>query len=112
MRNWRFMTWVILGFNLLMLAWLIGGLASTASNCDGLSGAALDACDAGTAIGATIGAGIIVFFWVAGDLILGLLWLVTGRSHRECPACGSRVKRGRTICVRCGHDFSVAFHPR
>jgi predicted amidophosphoribosyltransferase len=30
----------------------------------------------------------------------------TGR--RECPACGSPVKRGLTTCATCQHDFAAA----
>ena len=39
-------------------------------------------CRAGTAVGGTIAAGFIIFLWVAADLILGVLWLVTGRRRQ------------------------------
>jgi hypothetical protein len=75
--KWRIFTWVILVINVLFLVWMItlGGAAAT--NCAGKVGRELDACQAGTAVGATIGAGIIVFFWVAADVILGVIWLIT-----------------------------------
>jgi predicted amidophosphoribosyltransferase len=27
---------------------------------------------------------------------------------RVCPVCGSHVKRGRTTCATCQHDFAAA----
>ena len=108
MPRWRFLTWVILFFNALMLFWVIRLLATATDNCDGLTGTQLESCETGTAIGATIGTGLIVFFWVGGSIILGLIWLVTNKKARDCPACGRHVKRGRTTCRKCGHDFAPA----
>ena len=108
MPRWRFLTWVILFFNALMLFLVIVGLAAVADNCDGLTGTRLESCETGTAVGATIGTGLIVFFWVGGSVILGLIWLVTNKKARDCPACGRHVKRGRTTCRKCGHDFAPA----
>lgn len=31
--------------------------------------------------------------------------------RRECPACGSFVKRGRTTCSTCSFDFAPAAKP-
>ncbi|MBP5939429.1 hypothetical protein [Streptomyces acidiscabies] len=69
---------MILGFNALMLVWLVTGVnaASDGGEDCGTSKACQDANDAGTAIGA----GIIIFLWVAGAIILGVIWLVTNRS--------------------------------
>ena len=108
MPRWRFLTWVILFFNALMLFLVILLLATAADNCDGLTGTRLESCETGTAVGATIGTGLIVFFWVGGSVILGLIWLVTNKKARDCPACGRHVKRGRTTCRKCGHDFAPA----
>ena len=108
MTRWRFLTWVILFFNALMLFLVILLLATAADNCDGLTGTRLESCETGTAVGATIGTGLIVFFWVGGSVILGLIWLVTNKKARDCPACGRHVKRGRTTCRKCGHDFAPA----
>jgi GYF domain 2 len=61
-------------FNLLMIVWLasywaqIGELVNQTQSEAGKTGAA---------IGVTIGTGFILFFWVAGDVILGLLTLLT-----------------------------------
>ena len=64
--GWIFLL-VFLGFNALMVAWLVsywnlGGSSPT---------------QAGGVIGTTIGTGMLVFFWMAGAVILGLLALVT-----------------------------------
>jgi hypothetical protein len=109
--GWRPMTWVVLVWNVLCVAWLVSGLASTADNCAGEVGSALEACEAGTAIGAGIGMAFIVFVWVAGDVILGVLWLVTRRSskpERACPVCGTAVPVGQVVCASCGYDYRTS----
>lgn len=47
----------------------------------------------------------VIVLWVAVDVILGVLWMVT--RGRECPVCGRRVRRGDVICGSCGHDFRI-----
>lgn len=108
MKNWRPLTWVILVVNALFLVWIISGVASTGDSCEGETGDALAACQAGTAIGAGIGVFLIIFLWVAVDIILAIIWLVTNKKGRQCPACGSKVKTGVTSCSKCGHDFARA----
>jgi hypothetical protein len=83
------MTWVVLAFNLLMLIWLITGIGGAVQNTDcekETTKALREACEAGTGIGTAIGAGIIVVLWALGDIILGVLWLVTGRLGRKAPS--------------------------
>jgi hypothetical protein len=106
--HWRVMTWVILVFNAIMLAWIIGGgvSASNATNCAGQQ--YVQACQTGSAIGTGIGEAMLVAIWLVGDLLLLVLWLVTKSRGRDCPVCGSNVKRGHTACRRCGHDFRAA----
>lgn len=106
--HWRKMTWFIVIVNALFLVWIITGVASVADECKGLSGDELEICEAGTAIGAGIGVTVILVLWVIVDLILGVLWLVTRSTGRTCPACGSNVKKGATVCSKCGHDFARA----
>lgn len=108
MPKWRPFTWVIVVVNILFLIWIIAGVGSTADSCEGMTGAELDACEAGTAIGASIGVGIIVFLWFLVDGILGVIWLVTRPKGRPCPVCGTNVKEGVTVCPNCGHDFRSA----
>lgn len=106
--HWRKMTWVVLAFNALMLLWIIVGVASATHNphCaqTGLIGA--KACQDAADTGAGIGAAIIVVLWALGDIILGVIWMVT--RGRECSACGRRVRRGVTTCGSCGFDFRQA----
>jgi hypothetical protein len=99
---------VIVVINVLFLIWIIAGVASTGDSCAGLTGPELEACEAGTAVGASIGVGIILFLWFLVDAILGILWLVTRSKGRPCPVCGTRVKEGVTVCPKCGHDFRAA----
>lgn len=61
-------------FNVLMLIWLVAYLNSAGNL---YQGAGSDSARSGTAIGATLGTGFLVFFWMAGDLVLGLFVLLT-----------------------------------
>ena len=90
MKRWRVMTWLVLAFNLLMLIWLVAGVGGAAqegiTDCAGLAGRALSNCEAGnagTAVGAGIGAAIIIFLWAMGDVILGVIWLVTRKKEPQ-----------------------------
>jgi hypothetical protein len=111
MRGWRPLTWFILVVNVLFLIWMISLGGAAAENCDDVTRAEMDACEAGTAIGATLGAGLIIFLWVAADVILGIVWLVTNRGRRDCPVCGRPVKKGQTECKSCGYDFKTGSSP-
>ena len=115
MPKWRPFTWVILVINILFLVWLIAGVGSAGeeiSDCADLTGQAQDLCEAenaGTAVGAGIGAFVIIVLWALVDIILGIIWLVTRpKGGRPCPSCGTEVKAGRTTCPKCGHDFAAA----
>jgi len=105
MKSWRKMTWFILVVQVLFLIWIISGANSAADNCAGLTGDDLTICQAGTAIGASIGIGLIIFLWAIVDVILGVIWLITNRGQRDCPTCGKAVKKGQTTCKSCGHDY-------
>jgi hypothetical protein len=63
-------------------------------------------------VGTAIGAGLIIVLWALGDVILGVLWLVTNRKKtRPCPVCGSDVKKGVLSCRQCGYDFRAGAMP-
>ncbi|HJR45870.1 MAG TPA: hypothetical protein VJ927_09720 [Actinomycetota bacterium] len=89
MRNWRPFTWVILVVNMLFLIWLItgvGGAGEDIKDCANLRGQALDLCEAGnagTALGAGIGAFIIIALWAFVDVSLGIIWLVTRKKESQ-----------------------------
>lgn len=61
-------------FNGLMLLWLVLGLNKTAEMASTLK---TDAEQAGAAIGATLGIGMVLFIWVIGAIIFGLLSYMT-----------------------------------
>jgi hypothetical protein len=95
--RFRIFTWVILAINAIFLIWIIVGI-STRPNPD----------DTASNVGTAIGAGLIIGLWVAADLILGILWLITKPKTRDCPVCGRTVKRGQMECKGCGYDFAQA----
>lgn len=106
--NWRIFTYVILVVNLIMLIWVISGAASGSgqpSDCGSLSA---ESCNDAQNVGTAIGVGILIFLWVALDVILGIIWLITNRRKtRDCPVCGRDVKKGELVCS-CGYDFRAA----
>lgn len=65
--------WLLILFNLLMLWAAISGLADLGRTMDGMS----EAEQQGAAIGGTIGFGLLLMFWVMGDVILGLIVILT-----------------------------------
>jgi len=65
--------WSFIGFNVLMLLWMVTGM-SAASNA---TVATSEAGRTGAAVGTAIGAGLVLGIWVMGDIILGLLVLFT-----------------------------------
>lgn len=70
--GWVFML-LFIGFNLLMLAWLISYWATIAP----MVNQGHSAARTGAALGATIGTGFLIALWAAGDIILGLLTLLS-----------------------------------
>lgn len=66
--------WLFYLFNILMLVWLVGGMNAAS---DVVKQAASEAEKAGASIGAGIGFASILFVWVIGDVITGLLALMT-----------------------------------
>ena len=65
--------WSFYGFNVLMLIWLVGGVCSASQDISQLQGAE----QVGATIGTGLGAFFIIIIWVLGDIILGLLALVS-----------------------------------
>jgi hypothetical protein len=70
--GWLFLL-IFLGFNALMLLWLLTYWGSIGGNLSSGS----EAARTGSAFGATIGTAMIFFFWAAGALITGLFALLT-----------------------------------
>lgn len=70
--GWLFLI-IFLAFNALMIAWLISYWGTIGNHLQTGS----EAEQAGTAIGATLGTGMIFVFWVLGAIVTGLLALLT-----------------------------------
>ncbi|MBR2208084.1 MAG: zinc ribbon domain-containing protein [Synergistaceae bacterium] len=66
--------WLFYLFNIFMLIWLVGGMNAASTSMNSM---ASEAERAGAAIGTGIGATIIIFIWAIGDVITGLLALMT-----------------------------------
>lgn len=116
------MSWVVIIFNVLMLIWVVGGIASTGegtADCkeEAATNQFLDdeLCDDAAAVGTAIGVGILIFLWAAGDIILGIIWLVTNGGNqrkgpandgttRECPHCKSLIRRDASVCPHCQRE--------
>ena len=73
---------LFIAFNALMFVWVVGYWITVNGM---LQTSASDATTAGMQIGATIGTGLLLFLWVAGSVILGLITLLSrgkiGRAH-------------------------------
>jgi hypothetical protein len=100
---WRKGTYIILGFNLFMLAWIIiaassGSVASgDATSCGSLS---QSDCNTAEGIGTSIAVMLLIPLWAMGDIILGVIWLVT-----------NTVKKGLVARKSHGHDLRTAALP-
>lgn len=66
--------WLFYLFNVLMLLWLISGLNATSEMA---TQALTEAEKAGAAIGTGLGVSMVLGIWVIGDIITGLLALMT-----------------------------------
>jgi len=78
----RVLTWVILAINALFLIWLVSEtvyIRNTTCDHADLS------CDPAKAVGGGVGTIMIITLWVAADVILGIIWLVT---RKKKPTIG------------------------
>src|SRR4051812_27216692 len=87
----QFVKWAFVGFNLLMIVWMFTGVYS-ASQIQTHSAAQ----QIGTVIGTTIGATLLLVLWALGDLILGILVLVT-RGNKIIVEESSSSFQGRAL---------------
>jgi hypothetical protein len=99
-RNLSPMAWVIIIFNVYMVYRLLAGLYEI-----GLDGQS----DSVTGVTAFF----FIMFWLllltAINVVLYVLFRVTSRKKkRVCPACGSNVQVGITICQQCKFNFTKA----
>lgn len=103
--GWRKMTWVLVLWSLLILVWAIAGGGSAANSCkEEGTRFAQEGCEAGAGIGVLL----ILFIGFIGFCFFSLIWFMTRPKGRECPVCGEKVKKGRTVCPGCNYDFATA----
>lgn len=62
------------GYNILMLLWFVVGVGSASEE---ITNSSNDAEQIGAAIGTGLGAMMIIFIWVSGAAVLGLMTLLT-----------------------------------
>jgi RNA polymerase subunit RPABC4/transcription elongation factor Spt4 len=106
--HWRKATWAVVIWTILMAVWIAAGASSASNNCAGKTGSDLSACQAGTAIGGGIAVTFLVLLWFIGFVVLSLIWLMSRPDRRLCPVCGEQVKKGLTVCPKCGYNFAAA----
>jgi hypothetical protein len=103
------MTWVLIVWSVLILVWAIGAGSSAGSHCASeATKAGREGCEAGTGLGVLF----VLLIGFFGFAFFSLIWFMTRRKGRVCPACGENVKKGRTDCAGCGHDFAAALQPQ
>lgn len=101
----RILTWIIVGWIVFTIVVALG-FAAQDQACTAQAGFDLLRCRWEARVGFRAAIGWLVI----GTIVLGIVWIITQpRSKtRECPACGSDVRRGVTTCQVCGHDFAAA----
>jgi rubredoxin len=106
----RPLTWFLLIWSGLFAIWLISAVSVTGSALEDCApGDSLcEAGNAGSAVGGTIGVGLILFLWFLVFVPMLIVWFVRRPQTRLCPVCGAEAKRGVTRCTSCGHDFAAA----
>jgi len=88
MKNIRIFGWVIIALNIYFLYVFFSDVDGTESD---------------TALGLGF---MFLMFWLAiMNVVLYVIYRVTGTKKRECPACGQTVKKGLTVCPSCSYDF-------
>ena len=92
MKNIRPLGWLILAFNAYYLYAFSKGIVDISAEGGG-----------DTAVG--IYALLSLFVWAVLNIILYILFRVTAKKKRECPACGVKVPVGVTVCQKCSFDL-------
>ena len=111
--RWRKMTWVMLLWVAATIAFIVlvnnVGVDETREDClaDATTEAARSLCDAGTTLAGAAWTIIGVVLGFIGFFVLTVIWFAT-RPKRHCPACGRDVKKGQTVCRKCGFDLAAA----
>lgn len=88
MKNVRPFGWVIIGINVLLLLNFFSSLDSNTSD-----------------IASTVGFLFTLFLMTIISVPLYIIYRITGKKGRTCPACGVSVPVGLTVCQKCLFDF-------
>jgi len=92
MKNIRPMGWLIIVFNAYYLYAFSKGVVDLSA-------------EGGSDTSVGIYAIFSLFVWAVLNIILYVLFRVTAKKKRECPACGVKVPVGVTVCQKCLFDF-------
>lgn len=76
MFRWRKMTWVLLVWVALIIAWVVAG-ANSGNDCADEPAHLREACEFGTEVGTGIGLAIVVVIGFMGFIMLSLIWFMT-----------------------------------
>jgi hypothetical protein len=107
--HWRKATWAVVIWTVLIGLWMIAGSQSSPdSTCAGDTGSSLELCKSLYHAGTGIGVTLLFFLWFIGFIIFSLIWLMSRPDRRLCPVCGEQVKKGLTVCPKCGYNFAAA----
>jgi hypothetical protein len=108
--RWRKMSWAIVAWSVVMLIWIIAAANDRPSkDCKADAILSKQDCIAASDAGTAIGAGIVVFIWFLGFVVLGIIWLAT--RPRRCARCGERMRDRQVACKHCGYDVAAPTTP-
>jgi hypothetical protein len=88
MNNIRPFGWVIIVINILMISNFFYGISGE---------------DDSTVVGMAFF--LTLFLMTVINVPLYVIYRITDKKKRECPACGSKVRVGITTCSKCSYDF-------
>ena len=91
MKNIRPFGWVIIGINVLLLINFFSTLNSNTSD-----------------LTLIVGLLFTLFLMTLISVPLYIIYRITGKKKRVCPACGINVPVGLTVCEKCLFDFRKA----
>jgi hypothetical protein len=84
MRKWRVTTWLLIVWNVLMVAWLVSAASATTADCSSEPTRDLRrACELGTDAGTGIAVVFILVVWFLGFVMLSLLWMMRRHARRD-----------------------------
>lgn len=98
----------LIGWNGLMAVWFVSWMVEIGGHNDCVTSSFRASCESGRNAGIGLGFMVLLVVAAAGNVVLGVLWMVGRPSARPCPVCGTPVVTGTTRCTSCRHDFRAA----